>query len=274
MEANNFASNRQVKYCAGCGDYGILMAMKKTFAELELEPKNIAVISGIGCSSRTPYYLNTWGFNTIHGRAGAIASGLKIARPELDVWQCTGDGDCLAIGGNHFIHEVRRNIDINIIVFNNKIYGLTKGQYSPTTPQGQITKTSPYGSIEEPLNLGDLTLAANGTFFARCLDTKLKDNVELFKQAHHHKGTSVIECLTNCIVWNNCAHKDLEYITIKHGDKFKMEGVEFTRDIYSKLQAKMVLDYFDGKKNPLLLGVIYQENKPTYEEMLYNQMKS
>lgn len=274
MEAKDFASDRQVKYCAGCGDYAVLMALKKTFAELELNPKDIAVISGIGCSSRTPYYLNTWGFNTIHGRAGAIASGLKIARPDLSVWQCTGDGDCLAIGGNHFIHEVRRNIDVNIILFNNQIYGLTKGQYSPTTPQGQITKTSPFGSIEEPLSAGELTLASNGTFFARCLDKNMKENVEIFKQAHAHKGTAVVECLVNCLVWNDGAHKNIETISFKNGDKFEMAGVEFIYDTHDKDLANLVLNYFDGKKQPLIVGVIYETERPTYEQVLYSQMKS
>jgi 2-oxoglutarate ferredoxin oxidoreductase subunit beta len=220
--------------------------MKRTFAELNLQPKDIAVISGIGCSSRTPYYLSTWGFNTIHGRAGAIASGLKIARPDLSVWQCTGDGDCLAIGGNHFIHEVRRNVDVNIVLFNNKIYGLTKGQYSPTTPQGQVTKTSPFGTIEEPFNVGELVIASKGTFFARCLDKNMKENVEIFKQAYNHKGTSVIECLVNCLVWNDGAHKNIETVSFKDGDKFEMAGVEFIYDTHDKDLANLVLDGVDA----------------------------
>ena len=272
MEIKDYTSDRQVKYCAGCGDYSVLMTMKRTFAELNLQPKDIAVISGIGCSSRTPYYLSTWGFNTIHGRAGAIASGLKIARPDLSVWQCTGDGDCLAIGGNHFIHEVRRNIDVNIVIFNNKIYGLTKGQYSPTTPQGQVTKTSPFGTIEEPFNVGELVIASKGTFFARCLDKNMKENVEIFKQAYHHKGTSVIECLVNCLVWNDGAHKNIETVSFKNGDKFEMAGVEFIYDTHDKDLANLVLNYFDGKKQPLIVGVIYETERPVYEEELYKQM--
>ena len=175
MEASQFKSNQYVKFCPGCGDHAICMALQKAMAEVGVATHQTVVISGIGCSSRMPHYLNTYGFNTIHGRAGAIASGLKIARPDLSVWQCTGDGDCLAIGGNHFIHEVRRNIDVNIVIFNNKIYGLTKGQYSPTTPQGQVTKTSPFGTIEEPFNVGELVIASKGTFFARCLDKNMKE---------------------------------------------------------------------------------------------------
>lgn len=272
MEIKDYTSDRQVKYCAGCGDYSVLMTMKRTFSELNLHPKDIAVISGIGCSSRTPYYLSTWGFNTIHGRAGAIASGLKIARQDLSVWQCTGDGDCLAIGGNHFIHEVRRNIDVNIVLFNNKIYGLTKGQYSPTTPQGQVTKTSPFGTIEEPFNVGELVIASKGTFFARCLDKNIKENVEIFKQAYHHKGTSVIECLVNCLVWNDGAHKNIETVSFKNGDKFEIAGVEFIYDTHDKDLANLVLNYFDGKKQPLIVGVIYETERPVYEEELYKQM--
>lgn len=271
--ATDFASNRQVKYCAGCGDYAILAALKKTFAELDLEPARVAVVSGIGCSSRTPYYLSTWGFNTIHGRAGAVASGLKIARPDLSVWQMTGDGDCTAIGGNHFIHEVRRNVDINIVLFNNQIYGLTKGQYSPTTPQGQVTKTSPYGTIERPFNVGELVLGAKGTFFARTLDKELKLTQELLTASYRHKGTAVLECLTNCVVWNDGAHKNREYLIVHDGDSITIDGEQLIYDSHNKALAQKALAYFDGDKHPMLLGVIYQEQQPTYEELLYQQMQ-
>lgn len=299
MEAKDYSSDRQIKYCAGCGDYSILAAMKKTFADLSLEKKDVAVISGIGCSSRTPYYLSTWGFNTIHGRGGAIASGLKIVQPNMSVWQCTGDGDCTAIGGNHFIHEVRRNLDINVLVFNNKIYGLTKGQYSPTTPQGQVTKTSPYGTIESPINIGRLCLASNGTFFARCLDKNLKDNVEMFKKAYEHKGTSIVECLTNCVVWNDGIHKNKLYFNVEDGEELTFEKddqkysiildfnlgksriVSYNEEaptiynIKNRAMVDMLIRDFSGdNNNPVALGVLYRDDSiSTYEEEIYKQMK-
>lgn len=251
MDSKDYSSDRQIKYCAGCGDYSILATMKKTFAELGLDKQNTVVVSGIGCSSRTPYYLSTYGFNTIHGRGGAIASGIKIANPSLSVWQCTGDGDCTAIGGNHFIHEVRRNVDINMIIFNNKIYGLTKGQYSPTTPQGQITKTSPEGVIERPINIASLCNASKGTFFARVLDKHMKDNVEIFKRAYYHNGTSVIECLTNCVVWNDGIHKERDYFYVEDGKE-----LYFVKD---EQKYSIILDFNLGKSRI----VSYNEEAPT-----------
>jgi len=202
----DFKSDQYVRWCPGCGDYAILNSLQKVMADMGVAPQDIAVISGIGCSSRLPYYINSYGFHTIHGRAAAIATGVKIANPKLTVWQISGDGDGLAIGGNHFIHSVRRNIDINVLLFNNQIYGLTKGQFSPTTKKGMVTKSSPYGTIERPFRPAELTFGARGTFFARLLDVDLKNAQETISAAARHKGTSIVECLVNCVIFNNGAH--------------------------------------------------------------------
>ena len=223
--AQDLKSNVEVKWCAGCGDHAILNALQKAIPQCGISIENLVVVSGIGCSSRLPYYMNTYGMHTLHGRASAIASGVKSANPNLSVWQITGDGDCLAIGGNHFIHAVRRNIDLNIIIFNNEIYGLTKGQYSPTTQKGLVTKSSPMGTIETPFNPGELTLGARGTFFARSIDNNIPLCTDVMIQAQTHKGTSVIEILQNCVIFNNGAHeyisnrneKDDRQIVLEHG---------------------------------------------------------
>src|SRR5674476_1051202 len=189
--AKDFKSDQEVRWCPGCGDHAVLSSVQRALAELGIDKEKIAFISGIGCSSRFPYYMDTYGFHSIHGRASAIASGVKTANPELSVWQITGDGDALAIGGNHFIHAIRRNIDINLVLFNNKIYGLTKGQYSPTSDRGAVTKTSPQGTIENPFIPGQLVLGAGGSFFARAVDNNIKHSQEVFEEAAKHEGTSV-----------------------------------------------------------------------------------
>ncbi|MBQ5645105.1 MAG: 2-oxoacid:ferredoxin oxidoreductase subunit beta, partial [Bacteroidaceae bacterium] len=181
----------QPRWCPGCGDHSFLGALHKAMGELGVAPHDIAVISGIGCSSRLPYYMNTYGFHTIHGRSAAIATGAKVANPELTVWQISGDGDGLAIGGNHFIHAVRRNIDLNMILLNNRIYGLTKGQYSPTSARGFVSKSSPYGTVEEPFRPAELCFGARGNFFARCVATDMQAAVACLKAAAQHKGASV-----------------------------------------------------------------------------------
>ena len=245
MEASQFKSNQYVKFCPGCGDHAICMALQKAMAEVGVPTHETVVISGIGCSSRMPHYLNTYGFNTIHGRGGAIATGVKTSHPELSVWQMTGDGDCLAIGGNHFIHEIRRNVDLNICLFNNRIYGLTKGQYSPTSPKGFVSKSSPFGTVERPFIPAELVLGARGTFFARTLDVDMPTTVNCMVQAHEHKGASVIECLVNCVIFNNGTHNwiaDREMraersIVLKHGKKM----------IFGKEKDKgLALDYSQG----------------------------
>ena len=204
--AKDYKSDQYVRWCPGCGDHAVLNSLHKAMAELGIPPHQIAVISGIGCSSRLPHYMNTYGFNTIHGRGAAIATGVKVANPELTVWQASGDGDCLAIGGNHFIHAVRRNVNINLLIFNNRIYGLTKGQYSPTSPKGFVSKSSPFGTVERPFRPAELVFGARGTFFARTLDVDQPTSIMIMKAAAAHKGYSVCECLTNCVIFNNGTH--------------------------------------------------------------------
>lgn len=245
MDASLFKSDQYVRFCPGCGDHAISTALQRAMAQIGVPPHQTVVVSGIGCSSRMPHYLNTYGFNTIHGRGGVVATGVKTAHPELSVWQMSGDGDCLAIGGNHFIHEIRRNVDLNICLFNNRIYGLTKGQYSPTSPTGFVSKSSPYGTVERPFIPSDLVLGARGTFFARTLDVDMPTTIDCMVQAHRHKGASVIECLVNCIIFNNGTHgwiADRETradrtILLRHGEKMlfgkdndKGLGLESTPD--------------------------------------------
>jgi 2-oxoglutarate ferredoxin oxidoreductase subunit beta len=206
LTKKDFESDQLVRWCPGCGDYAILAAMTNALPQLGIPRENFVFVSGIGCAARFPYYVNTYGFHTIHGRGPAFATGIKLANPQLSVWEIQGDGDALAIGGNHFIHALRRNIDINIILFNNEIYGLTKGQYSPTSPTGLVTKSTPYGTIERPFRAADLVIGAQGTFFARTIDTNPKLMTEIFVQAARHKGTSMVEVLQNCVIFNDDAH--------------------------------------------------------------------
>ena len=198
-----------VKWCAGCGGHAVLSTVRNVLPETGIKKENVVFVSGIGCSSRFPYYINTYGFHSLHGRANPIASGIKAANPNLSVWIVTGDGDSMAIGGNHFIHIMRRNINVNILLFNNKIYGLTKGQYSPTTPKGSVTKTSPDGTIENAFNPGELAMGSQGTFFARTVDSDPKMMREVFRAAAEHKGTSVVEILLNCVIFANQVHEDI-----------------------------------------------------------------
>jgi Pyruvate:ferredoxin oxidoreductase and related 2-oxoacid:ferredoxin oxidoreductases, beta subunit len=222
----DFKSDQEVRWCPGCGNHAVLNAVQKALPELGIPKEKFVFISGIGCSSRFPYYMDTYGFHGIHGRAAAIASGVKTANPELSVWEITGDGDALAIGGNHFIHAIRRNIDINLILFNNEIYGLTKGQYSPTSVKGLVTKTSPYGTVEEPFSVGELVIGAKGKFFARTVDSNVALSTQIYIEAARHKGTSVIEVLQNCIIFNDAIHevvtgrevRDDRTIILKHGE--------------------------------------------------------
>ena len=221
----DFKSDNEVRWCPGCGDYAIMNAVQRTMAEMGVPREKFAVISGIGCSSRFPYYMNTYGFHTIHGRATAVASGVKIANPDLNVWVITGDGDAMAIGGNHFIHLIRRNIDLNLILFNNKIYGLTKGQYSPTSDRGIKTKTSPFGTVENPFVTGQLVIGARGSFFARSIDSNVKLGESIFASAAKHKGASIVEVLQNCVIFNDGVHSainDPEFradrqLVVEHG---------------------------------------------------------
>lgn len=223
LTKDDFKVDQDIKWCAGCGDYAILSAIQTVLAERGGRKENAVFVSGIGCSSRFPYYINTYGFHGLHGRGAAIASGIKVSNPELDVWHITGDGDSMAIGGNHFIHTIRRNIDMNIILFNNKIYGLTKGQYSPTTPRGSVTKTSPEGTIENPFKPGELTMGAQGTFFARIVDTEPKRMREVIMAAAEHKGTSVVEVLQNCVIFNNQIHAEITGRNVRDDHQIYLE---------------------------------------------------
>jgi 2-oxoglutarate ferredoxin oxidoreductase subunit beta len=308
LTAKDFKSDQEVRWCPGCGDHAILNSIQKAMAELEIPREKVAVISGIGCSSRFPYYMNTYGFHTIHGRAAAIASGVKVSNPELNVWQITGDGDALAIGGNHFIHLVRRNIDINLILFNNEIYGLTKGQYSPTSPYGKISKTSPFGSVEDPFHPGELVIGAQGKFFARTIDINIKLSTEIYIEAAKHKGTSVVEVLQNCVIYNDGAHaalvdkeeKEERTIVLKHGEpmlfgKNKDKGIildglklrvvnlspgGFTKDdllIHDAYELNpgihAMLANMRYPQYPVALGVIRSVDSVTYDESVTNQIK-
>ncbi len=243
LSKEDFKLDTAVKWCAGCGAHSVLSTIQNVLPETGVEKEKMVFVSGIGCSSRFPYYINTYGFHSLHGRASAIASGVKTANPELSVWVMTGDGDSMAIGGNHFIHIIRRNIDVNIILFNNKIYGLTKGQYSPTTPKGSITKTSPEGTIENPFQPGELTMGAQGTFFARVVDSDPRMMKEVILKAAAHKGTSVVEILLNCVIFANEVHKDItgkdvredHQIYLKHGERMifgsqKNKGIRYNKN--------------------------------------------
>jgi len=212
LSPKDLASDQEVRWCPGCGDYSILAQMKKALAPLGVARENMVFVSGIGCSSRFPYYMNTYGFHTIHGRAPTFATGLKVARPELQVWVITGDGDGLSIGGNHLLHALRRNIDLKIILFNNEIYGLTKGQYSPTSRTGTRTKSSPAGSVESPLRPLTVALSAGATFVARTTDVDIKHLTDILQRAAAHKGAAFIEIYQNCKIFNDAV---FEYVTDK-----------------------------------------------------------
>ena len=304
--AKDFKSDQYVRWCPGCGDHAVLNSLHKAMAELGVAPHNTAVISGIGCSSRLPYYMGSYGFHTIHGRGAAIATGVKVANPDLAVWLITGDGDCLAIGGNHFIHAIRRNVDLNIVLFNNKIYGLTKGQYSPTSDRGAITKSSPYGTVEDPFIPAELTLGARGQFFARALDSDIKRTPDILLAAAKHKGASVVEVLVNCVIFNDGAHsyindKELRAertIFLKHGEKmlfganndkgivldgFDLKAVTIGKDGYTlddvlvhdakrkdfTLHLKLAMMCGDM---PVALGVIRDVEAPIYDREVEAQI--
>lgn len=223
LTRKDFVSDQAVRWCPGCGDFMILANMQKAFAQMDHKKENFLSVSGIGCSSRITYYLDTYGIHSIHGRAIAVATGAKLAKPELNVWVFTGDGDCMAIGGNHFIHACRRNVDLNIIVFNNRIYGMTKGQSSPTTPTGMKTKTAPEGSYENPFNIGEVAIGAGATFFARVPDNDHALMEDVMMQAYHHKGTSVIEVLQNCVIFTDGIHEQITGKDTKHDNQVVLE---------------------------------------------------
>ncbi|MEM7453260.1 MAG: 2-oxoacid:ferredoxin oxidoreductase subunit beta [Planctomycetota bacterium] len=232
LKPADFASDQDVRWCPGCGDYSILAQMKKALPDIGSRPENTVFISGIGCSSRFPYYMNTYGMHSIHGRAPAFATGLKSTRPDLDIWVITGDGDALSIGGNHLLHVIRRNVDLNIVLFNNSIYGLTKGQYSPTSAVGKVTKSTPVGSIDRPLSPLSVAIAAEATFVARSLDVNAKHLIATLKRAQEHRGTSFIEVYQNCNVFNDGqwdymkdkATKEEHTLMLEHGKPLIFAG--------------------------------------------------
>ena len=225
----DWMTDQEVRWCPGCGDYGILQAVQFLMPDIGIAPENVVFVSGIGCSSRFPYYMNTYGMHSIHGRAPAIATGIATARPDLDVWVVTGDGDGLSIGGNHLIHALRRNVNLTILMFNNQIYGLTKGQYSPTSEPGKVTKSTPYGSVDHPFNPLSVALGAEASFVARTHDLDRKHMTEVFRAAHAHRGASFVEILQNCNVFNDGAFEDITgrekrsemIIDLHHGEQVR-----------------------------------------------------
>ena len=274
----DFKSENEVRWCPGCGDYAIMNGIQRVMADLGVEHKDYAVISGIGCSSRFPYYMSTYGFHTIHGRATAIASGVKCANPALSVWVITVDGDAMAIGGNHFIHLVRRNIDLNVIVFNNKIYGLTKGQYSPTTDRGFKTKTSPYGTIEDAFVPGQLVIGAGGTFFARSIDTNLKMSKDVYNAAAQHQGTSIVEVLQNCVIFNNGVHEQItdpayrteRQLLLRHGEPMLFGEENRKGLVFEKGKLKVVTIGENGYTTGDILVHDAEESDPSLHLALIN----
>ena len=273
----DFKSDQEVRWCPGCGDHAVLAAVQRALAELDIPREKYVFVSGIGCSSRFPYYMNTYGFHGIHGRASAIATGVKTANPELSVWQITGDDDALAIGGNHFIHAIRRNVDINIILFNNEIYGLTKGQYSPTSEKGLVTKTSPFGTVEEPFSVGELVIGAKGKFFARTVDANVSLSTQIYIEAAKHKGTSVVEVLQNCVIFNDGIHetvagkevRDDRTIILKDGEPM-IFGKNNNKGLVLEGLKLKVVTLGDGYKVEDLLVHDASESNPGIQYMLAN----
>ncbi len=309
LTAKDFATDQEVRWCPGCGDYSILAQVQKIMPGLGIPKENIVIISGIGCSSRFPYYMNTYGMHSIHGRATAIASGLKASRPELNVWIVTGDGDSLSIGGNHTIHLLRRNFDVNILLFNNQIYGLTKGQYSPTSEQKKVTKSTPLGSIDHPFNPLALAMGADATFIARSMDRDPKHLQAMILRAQEHKGSSFLEIYQNCNIFNDGAFeiftektsKQDEALFLEQGQPLifgaqknkgiKLDGlkpvvvelgegvsnddlwIHEETDIY---KAQILVRMFDNPENeihyPRPFGVFYKTERACYEDIMTMQI--
>jgi len=307
--AKDFASDQEVKWCPGCGDYSILKQVQSILPEIGIKRENMVFVSGIGCSSRFPYYMNTYGIHSIHGRAPAVATGIKLANPELNVWIITGDGDGLSIGGNHFIHLMRRNLDVNILLFNNEIYGLTKGQFSPTSQLGLKTKSSPFGVIDQPFNPLSLALGSGATFVSRTLDREPKSLREVLLEAQKHRGTSFVEIYQNCVIFNdgvfdeftNKATKEDANLYLENGkplkfgkdlskgiilENFEPKIIDITEDTdesklwihdeTSILKAQILARFnFDEEFSdfPRPFGVFYKKNRASYEETFTNQVE-
>ena len=298
LTAKDFATSQEVRWCPGCGDYAILKAVTKALAEVGAKPESTVFVSGIGCAARFPYYVETYGFHTIHGRAPAVATGLKLANPDLDVWVVTGDGDGLSIGGNHLLHTIRRNVGLKILLFNNEIYGLTKGQYSPTSRTGTVSPSSPTGSLEAPVSPGRFALGAGAGFFARAIDTDKTGLGEVLQQAHAFDGASLTEIFQNCIVYNEdvfAAFTDRKkaaetQLHLRHGEPMVFgedsnKGIRFNPDTYAlevidaaaspgdvlihdegnAVLARLLIDL----QLPVALGVIYKQPAASFESAFY-----
>ncbi|MBI4431063.1 MAG: 2-oxoacid:ferredoxin oxidoreductase subunit beta [Candidatus Omnitrophica bacterium] len=307
LTKDDFVSSAEVRWCPGCGDYAILSVVQRTLPKFNVRPENHVFVSGIGCSSRFPYYMNTYGFHTIHGRAPAIATGLKCVRPDLHVWVVTGDGDGLSIGGNHLIHAMRRNVNMTILLFNNRIYGLTKGQYSPTSEMGKHTASTPMGSIDYPINPLCIALASEATFVARTLDTDIKHLGYVLERAANHKGVSFIEIYQNCIVFNHAAfhdvtgreHRDERMVYLEHGKplifgqhknkairikRLKPQVIELAKEPNVELVIHdekapdatwaYLLTHMEYLEMPVPFGVFRCVERPTYEQMMEDQIQS
>lgn len=304
LSRKDFITDQDVRWCPGCGDYAILAQVQKVMPELGIPRENIVFISGIGCSSRFPYYVNTYGFHSIHGRAPAIASGLKVVRPDLSVWVVTGDGDGLSIGGNHLIHILRRNVDVKILLFNNRIYGLTKGQHSPTSEQGKITKSTPFGSADYPFNPISVALGAQATFVARSIDVEAKHLQDVLHRAYRHKGTAFIEILQNCNIFNDGAFSQLTdkdtkadtQLVLEHGKPLvfgrerrkglklqngKIQVVDLTESTNeadllvhdeTDLGLAFLLSPLSSPEFPTPVGVFRAVQRPAYEDIVHQQV--
>ncbi|HWB00655.1 MAG TPA: 2-oxoacid:ferredoxin oxidoreductase subunit beta [Pirellulales bacterium] len=306
LSPNDFASDQDVRWCPGCGDYSILAQMKKVLPTLGVPPERTVFVSGIGCSSRFPYYMNTYGIHSIHGRAPAVATGLKACRPDLSVWVITGDGDALSIGGNHLMHCIRRNLDINIVLFNNQIYGLTKGQYSPTSPLGKVTKSTPAGTIDNPIYPLSVAVGCEATFVARTIDTNIKHLAMVLKRAAEHSGTSFVEVYQNCTVFNDGAfdyatdrEKKLEMtIELEHGkplifgkardkgirlngmnpevvqlgDGIREDDLLFHDERLTEPSLAYLLSRMRWPEFPEPIGVFRDVDRPRYDELLNAQL--
>jgi 2-oxoglutarate/2-oxoacid ferredoxin oxidoreductase subunit beta len=309
LTKKDFVSNQEVRWCPGCGDYSILSSVQSVMPEIGVPKENIVFISGIGCSSRFPHYMSTYGFHTIHGRAPALATGLKLANPELSIWVVTGDGDGLSIGGNHLIHTIRRNVGLKILLFNNKIYGLTKGQYSPTSDIGTKAKSTPFGSLDRSFNATSVAIGTQATFVARTVDTDPKHMQETLKRAASHKGTAFVEILQNCVIFNDKVHspvtaqenREENQLRLIHGQKMlfgkdKKKGVRLNPQTFSlevvaigengiteadilvhdETVSSPSLHFLIGELHlPAALGVIRAvEEEPAYEEQVIDQIKN
>ena len=309
LTAKDYTSDQEVRWCPGCGDYAIIKAVQRTLAELQVSRERTVFVSGIGCAARFPYHMETYGFHTIHGRAPAIATGVKLANPDLDVWVVTGDGDCLSIGGNHTLHLLRRNVDLQLLLFNNEIYGLTKGQYSPTSRPGTRSPSTPMGSVDNPISAAQFALGAGARFVARSADILQKHLPEVLKRAHGHRGASFVEIFQNCIIYNDGAFRHFlekgiaadTQLHVTHGEplifgKEKNRGLRLrpgelavdvvtigddgvtTDDILRHDETNhtlaVLLASMTPPAHPVALGVLYCDPAPTYESLVYEQVEA